>query len=829
MAKVLNPEVIEHFCGVVYRDLNPTKIFNKFNDFKFDMYAFDLRKNTRFREDVINVYFMKYPKEHDKNELSLLLKEICDVLQEKYKSTNSIGLVKLLISKLFYVQNDQLILNFKMLFRWDGLINRIDLNFLISCAVIELSAGNSKETIEKTPYIPRNDNNRLAQKLENGFSENHAHLKASGYIYEQNIGRYLESAEFSQKEIDNLDEFIEDSLAMASLRRICTVDEIKMLFYKTKILRTYLYELSWYKYYCCNKNSSFQLGKVKKKLLYWEKLLGFSGYYVLKNETLRDTILHMQHNKNFWWNKQITSKSPENDYLRERIFYWNILMDIKKKSQSSVTEQNYLNLLLQCYGKLKLSFIQGNELGGFDSFKSVEDIKGLFADDDEKNYRSVFHKYYKESEVNKIELRIAPKNDIDDYVNLITKLDYYNEKESQRCKEKNAEIQYGLIVHFIKSEKSEDTENIKTYGEHKKCIEDSYLQKADRLMAFIEKNRKFSHRIVGIDTANYEKDNPPEFYVKLYKRFVPLKKRYNIHYTFHVGEAFNCLITGIRHVYEVINYLSYSPGDRVGHALALGFKVKKYFKRKNMEIICTKIELLDNLVWMFEMVKNSKESIDNALMLNTLFDDNAFWLSNYLGKQTVAIQEYSEFYRTRFEKDEEMCLFRKRKNREAVSSKKVCLSKVEKLKLVFKYSEEFYTESRETVVLKANKELVELVKLCQKLVMNKMIEDRIYIEANPTSNRKMSAIDHYEDLPLFKQAKYNLKLAREDVLTSINTDDSALFQTNLSTEYGMVALSLRKKNFSSDEMLEYMDRIREISNLISFVDEAKKANCSCKK
>ncbi|MFM9745796.1 hypothetical protein ACKI2C_50435, partial [Streptomyces brasiliscabiei] len=85
----------------------------------------------------------------------------------------------------------------------------------------------------------------------------------------------------------------------------------------------------------------------------------------------------------------------------------------------------------------------------------------------------------------------------------------------------------------------------------------------------------------------------------------------------------------IRHIYEVINYLNYSPGDRLGHALALGFKVKKYFKRKNMEIICTKMELLDNLVWMFEMVKNSKERISNALMLNTLFDDNAVWLSKY--------------------------------------------------------------------------------------------------------------------------------------------------------------------------------------------------------
>ncbi len=534
----------------------------------------------------------------------------------------------------------------------------------------------------------------------------------------------------------------------------------------------------------------------------------------------------MHCNKEFWWYKEITSERSENDYLRERIFYWNILIDIKKGKHTAVVEQNCLNLLLLCYGKLKLAFIQGNELGGFDSFKSVEDIKGLFADNDEKNYRSVFHKYYKESKVNKLELRIPPQNSVNEYSNLIAKLDYYNDKESKKKGDKNATISYGLIVHFIKAKITKDA---KTYGIHRKNIEDSYTQKAEQLSAFIEQDRNFSHRIVGIDTANYEKDNPPEFYVKLYKNFAPLKKKYNIHYTFHVGEAFNCLITGIRHIYEVINYLNYSPGDRLGHALALGFKVKKYFKRKNMEIICTKMELLDNLVWMFEMVKNSKERISNALMLNTLFDDNAVWLSKYLGKHSITIQEYSEFYKERFgEVDKRANFLRKSKNKEAVFSKKICLSKVEKLQFIFKYSEKFYTESRETVVLKANKKLVELVKLCQKCVMDKMIEDKIYIEANPTSNRKMSAIDYYEDLPLFKQAKYNLKLTREDVLTSINTDDSALFQTNLSTEYGMVALSLRKKNFSSDEMLEYMDRIRETSNLISFVNEPKKSKCSNK-
>ncbi|WP_311407294.1 hypothetical protein [Liquorilactobacillus uvarum] len=281
MTKIVDLEVVEHFCGVVYKELNPVKLLNKFTELKSDIYAFDLRKNARLRDDIINVYFMKYPKEHDKNELSLLLDEICDILQEKYKSTNSLGLIKLLISNLCYVQNDQLMVDFKMLFRWDGIINRIDLNFLISYVAVELSAENSKSVILNTPYIPQNDGNRLAQKLKKGFSENHAHLKASGYIYEQNVGRYLASTGFSQEEIDTLDKFIEGSLAMSSLRRICTVDEIKMLFYKTKILRIGLYNI-WCKPGVHDGNSKNNSSEPLNKLSYWEQLLSFDGYYVLK-------------------------------------------------------------------------------------------------------------------------------------------------------------------------------------------------------------------------------------------------------------------------------------------------------------------------------------------------------------------------------------------------------------------------------------------------------------------------------------------------------------------------------------------------------------------
>jgi len=128
--------------------------------------------------------------------------------------------------------------------------------------------------------------------------------------------------------------------------------------------------------------------------------------------------------------------------------------------------------------------------------------------------------------------------------------------------------------------------------------------------------------IAGIDVAGKEFSTPPEVYAPIYRYFknsidtsgMVLKGNYpyippeklkeiDFQYTYHVGEDFRDILSGLRAVYEVILFLDLKDGDRLGHALALGVNPKAFLSSRNKEIKLTKLEVLDNAIFAFYMIE----------------------------------------------------------------------------------------------------------------------------------------------------------------------------------------------------------------------------------
>ncbi|MBF0141982.1 MAG: hypothetical protein HQL59_00795 [Magnetococcales bacterium] len=124
--------------------------------------------------------------------------------------------------------------------------------------------------------------------------------------------------------------------------------------------------------------------------------------------------------------------------------------------------------------------------------------------------------------------------------------------------------------------------------------------------------------IAGIDVAGVEPDLPIEFFSPciLYLRRPhrqaeersPLhsrqwrtawRRRLPVHV--HAGEDFSCLLTGIRAVDEALTFCELGPGDRIGHALALGLAPTLWLER-HPNILVTREEYFDNMVWAWAML-----------------------------------------------------------------------------------------------------------------------------------------------------------------------------------------------------------------------------------
>ena len=138
--------------------------------------------------------------------------------------------------------------------------------------------------------------------------------------------------------------------------------------------------------------------------------------------------------------------------------------------------------------------------------------------------------------------------------------------------------------------------------------------------------------IVGIDAANLELTTPPEVFAPAFRflRDYPIEprppsspwERFGAHaevasllrerrlgLTYHVGEDFRHLISGLRAIDEVIRFLDPRPGDRLGHAIALALDPVVWMEQTGYQAVVPKLEALDDLVWVLHFLGPGNETV----------------------------------------------------------------------------------------------------------------------------------------------------------------------------------------------------------------------------
>ena len=131
-------------------------------------------------------------------------------------------------------------------------------------------------------------------------------------------------------------------------------------------------------------------------------------------------------------------------------------------------------------------------------------------------------------------------------------------------------------------------------------------------------------RVVGIDAANSEISTRPEVFAQAF-RFLRGHEVFATEYdrpndlniTYHVGEDFLDVADGLRAVEEALLFLGLRNGDRLGHALALGTDVRKYYAKRYNTICETKQILLDNFAWLHHKCIRLKRSEEHTSELQS--------------------------------------------------------------------------------------------------------------------------------------------------------------------------------------------------------------------
>lgn len=362
--------------------------------------------------------------------------------------------------------------------------------------------------------------------------------------------------------------------------------------------------------------------------------------------------------------------------------------------------------------------------------------------------------------------------------------------------------------------------------------------------------------VVGLDAASEENAAEPWVFAPVYKAIrqksitKPLvqdgegdiRRVNNLGFTYHVGEEFRHILSGLRHVDEVVNEFQFKAGDRLGHAISLGVDID-YWVERNEAVIIPLQEYMEDLLWLW-----GKRVYHNW---NMFFDVDALegqvldYVKSVLGDVSgLTIPVLYEAYKMKFEKDYDrifdetrMLIAKKPKDSFPMNITKGHFCRLyskdspyglmwtsRKIFCTF-FCPAYYSLYNHPILVHVDKNKAELFKAIQKAVAKEVEQRGIYIETNPTSNLSIGELNSLQDISIMKlnaRELYDEQRLAYEILATVNSDNPVIFNTNCENEHAYVYHALTSYGFPKERVLHWIDKIRQMGLDSSFIKNIKK-------
>lgn len=428
-------------------------------------------------------------------------------------------------------------------------------------------------------------------------------------------------------------------------------------------------------------------------------------------------------------------------------------------------------------------------------------------------------------------------------------------------KEGLARYELGVICHFIK--KRDDTRKAAAarlprgsfisgrHGElraslllqakmllsitHRKGIKLSTNTEKDERKKNGERRRNPLEYLMGVDGAGNELNAPPEVFAPsfaLIRHFQECHAREKparadsctrtepsppLNFTFHVGEEFHHLLSGIRAVDEAITFLKLKDPSRLGHCLALLIDPGLWLKRA-ADVKLPKLEWLDDLVYLrgITAAKEFPQELSDFLDREIARLSEEVYGAAFHPETLKMAWKLRELGPTSMEKDLLVQIQRRRELREP-------LSQAEDIWTRYHFSKRVWVEGGEIMTLAFDKKYVEMLAAAMdvagKEVLAQVQKKGLAIEVCPISNRRIGPLGSICDHPILQWICPGTGKQKNGIPFMLSTDNPGLFQTSLPIEYAAVEEAAYEYEIPLDEerLQERFDIIVKNSILRSFL------------
>lgn len=846
--------------------------------------------------------------------------------QENQKQLNVFDLLMLTLHDLLMMNQNQMECRYENIWSWRVVARYMGEELPVSARYAQWDHEQHKAVRNRYDefswsYVTAHNNKQLNALFRQGISDHHFHLWGSTpyfHISWVNLMNDLHGSEY-QKNLRKLNSSPWSAEKTRKWRQNGDYEAEEEHFWESAQVCA-----AWIRLYLCERCAGIQ--NVKQRHADLKTLCSYKNWraLLLRRDRLQAELNAYNHlfagtGDYALAIAQLRCSTFSMDYhllIGERWLYYQIFRDYCKPSlQRNLTQDDY-NLFfayLLIRSQLRNQMVQSNDRIGFDNFQRIQGRKAYFLSDS-KSERALARLAINEVLENKnyvreLEVRISPSIEqvkrLERYVNEPSGhvLDRFNNgKNDGSCcphmsDDNDLRQRYYYVFHFIKGTDLSQEPNtscdqcLKTMSV---CRHDKqrrlYLDQANELVRFRERHPQLAQRILGIDAASNEIGCRPEVFGTVFRLLGSHQFAYGgyieekqllpaLGKTYHVGEEFPDIVNGLRAIDEVINFLDFGYGDRIGHAIVLGVDVEDWYEQRRREITVSVQDYLDDLAWLYHAL--SHFSIECTVSLRErIVRDFEYWFRivyrNSIEESHIqALMSSAERWYGHTKEDHERyqkhpChfdimdyyrawtlrgddpqyyidgYFKKPSGSSLLIPEKtagICtdfpssyedryIPEYSLLNYLYQFDAQVRKKGARKIKVDLSEEYIHAVKAVQ-IEMRYCIARRgIAIETNPTSNVLIGSFRKYEEHPILSFNNRGLHVGDKEeqecaqLQVSINTDDKGVFYTDLETEYAMLAWSVEqimdenaKPRFKKTDVYAWLNNIREMGNHQTFRDK----------
>jgi adenosine deaminase len=395
------------------------------------------------------------------------------------------------------------------------------------------------------------------------------------------------------------------------------------------------------------------------------------------------------------------------------------------------------------------------------------------------------------------------------------------------------DAEFVLVAHFIK--KPPKLSNDVARRCHDSDLRLGLHAQARVVRKLIHDNYIVRSLLRGVDGASNELHAPPEPFAPAFRiaRWARIARA-----TFHAGEDFRHLLSGIRAVAEALAFLDLRAGDRIGHATALGIAPELWLSRTAPRSVLSQLDLLDDAVFAHRTLATVAGFERDMLKLESLvatYSEAIYscelgpellhraWKLRILDALEVrAVEQSLSRFGRRITADavaeEAMRLARTAVDEARAAELILIADRVAGAGAAYEIFSRRHALSRQTrqAVEEVEAEIIsrDAMKSLQDCVLGEVNRRGVALETLPTSNVRISLYDETAEHHLFRWLGLRGPVLVNRPTVVVGSDDPGVFATNLKNEYAAVSVVLRrefgKTTFEATQILEALNDVGRI-------------------